>query len=176
MTRYACLLRGINVGGQRKLAMKELIALCESLGFTSVESYLQSGNLVLDSKLGASKLEEKLQSAICAEFGYVDVDVLARTAKDLQSTLDGVPKAWKSHDTATLHFTFLKTAPTALPAENTAFLPDEFSIGENVVFVHCPNGYGRTKLNNSYFERILKVRATTRNWNTTMKLLELTRG
>jgi uncharacterized protein (DUF1697 family) len=170
------MLRGINVSGQRKLVMKELIGLCQSLGFSAVESYLQSGNIVLDSKLDAATLEATLQHAICSEFGYVDVDVLARTALDFQSALNAVPSAWMAHDTATLHFTFTKTPPVVASAEVADFIPDEFSIGENVVYVHCPNGYGKTKLSNSYFERILKLRATTRNWNTTIKLLELTSG
>lgn len=174
MTRYACMLRGVNVSGQRKLTMKELVALCQSLGFTNVVSYLQSGNLVLDSKLDAAKLEKKLEDTIGSEFGYADVDVLVRTEQQLLATLESLPAEWKEHDTATLHFTFTKT-PIGTTAAHGDFLPDEFAAGERVVYVHCPNGYGRTKLNNSYFERILKLRATTRNWNTTNKLYELTR-
>ncbi|MES2164749.1 MAG: DUF1697 domain-containing protein [Pseudomonadota bacterium] len=176
MTRYACMLRGINVSGQRKLAMKELVSLCQSLDFTDVESYLQSGNIVLDTDLDATALEATLERAICSEFGYADVDVLARTAPDILAVLQAVPAAWEAHDTASLYFTFIKTAPAATPAAGAGFLPDEFAVGEKVVYVHCPNGYGKTKLNNNYFEHILKLRATTRNWNTTTKLYQLTGG
>lgn len=175
MTRYACMLRGINVSGQRKIAMKELVGVCQSLGFTEVESYLQSGNIALNSELDAVALETTLERAICREFGYADVDVLARTAADIQAAIDAVPAAWKGRDTATLYFTFLKAEGDAT-VERDSFLPDEFSIGEKVVYVHCPGGYGKTKLNNSYFERVLKLRATTRNWNTTTRLYELARG
>jgi len=176
MTRYACMLRGVNVSGQRKLAMKELVSLCRSLGFAEVESYLQSGNIVLDTDLDAGELEATLERAICSEFGYADVDVLARTAADILAVLKAAPGAWKAHDTANLYFTFIKNAPAATPAAGANFLPDEFVIGEKVVYIHCPNGYGKTKLNNNYFERILKLRATTRNWNTTTKLYQLTVG
>jgi len=176
MTRYACMLRGINVGGQRKVAMKELIDLCLSLGYTGVESYLQSGNIVLNTEQDASALESALQQAICREFAYADVDVLARSAADLQAVLNALPERWKSCDKAALHFTFTKTVPAASISDDASFLPDEFCIGNRVVYIHCPNGYGKTKLNNSFFERKLKLRATTRNWNTTNKLYDLTRG
>ena len=175
MTRYACMLRGINVGGQRKLAMKELLSLCTALGFTDVESYLQSGNLVLDTTLDASALETTLQQAICSEFGYVDVDVLARSAADLAAVLAALPASWTAYDPAALYFTFLKSVPTLEALPGADFLPDEFCLGERVIYVHCPSGYGKTKLNNSYFERKLKLRATTRNWNTTTKLAQRTR-
>ncbi len=172
MTRYACLLRGVNVSGQRKVAMKELVSLCQSLGFSNVESYLQSGNIVLDAPLGAAELEATLEQAIRNEFGYTDIDVLARTAPEIGAVIESMPAAWKTHDTSLLYFTFLKTAPAAV-ASAASFLPDEFEAGEKVIYIHCPGGYGKTKLNNNYFERTLKLRATTRNWNTTVKLYEL---
>lgn len=175
MTRYACMLRGINVSGQRKIAMKELIGVCQSLACSDVESYLQSGNIVLNSDLDVIELETTLERAIFSEFGYADIDVLVRTAPELLAAINAVPPAWKGADTASLYFTFLKTASHA-KVESGSFLPDAFSIGEKVVYVHCPGGYGKTKLNNSYFERALKLRATTRNWNTTTKLYELARG
>src|SRR5476651_613027 len=115
MTRYACMLRGVNVSGQRKLAMKELVSLCRSTGFAEVESYLQSGNIVLDTDLDATALEATLERAICSEFGYADVDVLARTAADILAVLQAVPATWKAHDTASLYFTFTKIAPAATP-------------------------------------------------------------
>lgn len=176
MTRYACMLRGINVAGQRKVAMKELIDLCLSLGYTGVESYLQSGNIVLNTEQDANALESALQQAICREFDYADVDVLARSAADLQTVLKALPENWKSCDKAALHFTFTRTAAAISLTDDAGLLPDEFCIGDRVVYIHCPNGYGKTKLNNSFFERKLKLRATTRNWNTTNKLYELTRG
>ncbi|MBA5637982.1 DUF1697 domain-containing protein [Duganella sp. LX20W] len=175
MTRYACMLRGINVSGQRKIAMKELVGVCQSLACTDVESYLQSGNIVLSSEMEAAELETILERAICSEFGYPDVDVLVRTAPELLAAINAVPPAWKGADTASLYFTFLKAASHA-KVEGDNFLPDAYAIGEKVVYVHCPGGYGKTKLNNSYFERVLKLRATTRNWNTTTKLVELARG
>jgi uncharacterized protein (DUF1697 family) len=175
MARYACMLRGVNVSGQRKVGMKELVSLCQSLGFSNVESYLQSGNIILDSQLGATELEATLEQAIRSEFGYADVDVLVRTAPEIRAVIASLPAGWKAHDTSHLYFTYLKAAPAAT-AHSASFLPDEFAVGEKVIYILCPTGYGKTKLNNNYFERSLKVRATTRNWNTTVKLFELAQG
>lgn len=175
MTRYVCMLRGINVSGRRKIAMKELVSLCQSIGFSKVENYLQSGNIVLDAEMDATELEATLEGALSSEFGYTDIDVIVLTAPEILAAIEALPSAWKEHDTATLYFTFLKASPVVAAAK-TSFLPDEFAVGERVVYVHCPNGYGRTKLNNNFFERTLQVRATTRNWNTTTKLYELAQG
>lgn len=176
MKRYACMLRGVNVSGQRKLTMKELVRACTAAGFSEVESYLQSGNLILSSPLPADKVEDLLQETICNEFGYSDVDVLAWTAKDIAAAINGIPEGWREYDTAKLHFSFVKETSLDGPRASMQpadYLPDELALGKNVAYVHCPNGYGRTKLNNSFVERYLNTRATTRNWNTTTKLYEL---
>jgi len=80
MTRYACLMRAVNVSGARKIKMAELRDLCTSLGYGGVETYLQSGNVILNTKESAAKLAKRLSSAICDEFGYSDVTVLPWTA------------------------------------------------------------------------------------------------
>lgn len=169
--RYVCLLRGINVSGHRKLPMEELLAITTELGCNDAISYLQSGNIVLSTGMDRATLQHRLESEICARFGYADVDVMAWTAAELGEAIGALPPAWKPYDTATLHFTFLKNA-APLGAGRGQHL-DEYVVGTKVVYVYCPNGYGRTKLNNSFFEKLLDTRATTRNWNTTNKLLEL---
>ena len=168
--RYVCLLRGVNVSGYRKLSMKDLLTMVQELGCMNAVSYLQSGNIVLDSSLSADLLQDMLAREICSRFGYADVDVMAWTAAELTEALEAVPQAWQSYDTSLLHFSFLKNG--AGPASGGQNL-DQYVVGKNVVYVYCPNGYGRTKLNNAYFEKLFGTRATTRNWNTTNKLLEL---
>lgn len=168
--RYVCLFRGVNVSGHRKLSMKDLLAMVQELGCTDAVSYLQSGNIVLNSSLSAALLEDMLAREVCSRFGYSDVDVMAWTAVALTATLEALPQAWQSYDTSLMHFSFLKKG--AGPASGSENL-DKYVVGENVVYVYCPNGYGHTKLNNSYFEKLFGTRATTRNWNTTNKLLEL---
>lgn len=174
--RYVCLLRGINVSGHRKLTMKELLDMCGELGFTDTASYLQSGNLILNSDLDRDAVEKRLEQAIRSCFNYPDVDVLAWTGAQLAAALGAIPPAWQGYDTGKLHFSFLKQPPKAGRAALSSYLPDEYALGQQVVYVHCPDGYGRSKLNNTFFEKLFDTRATTRNWNTTNKLLELARS
>ncbi|MCW5321932.1 DUF1697 domain-containing protein [Verminephrobacter aporrectodeae subsp. tuberculatae] len=168
------MLRGINVSGHRKVTMKELLEMCTELKFRNAVSYLQSGNLVFDSTLKAAELESTIEREIASRFGYVDVCVMALTEADLSAVIDGLPKRWRDYDSSKLHFSFLKTAGAQVTnAASQDYLPDEYAVGKRVVYVHCPNGYGRTKLNNSFVERLTGTQATTRNWNTTHHLLEL---
>jgi uncharacterized protein (DUF1697 family) len=154
--------------------MKELVELCLELGFKEVETYLQSGNILLNSDLPQEQIEALVQQGISETLGHPDVDVLAWTAESLGAIISGLPEAWSSYAPSTLHFTFLKQAPVKeMTVDSASFLPDEFAFGDGVVYVHCPQGYGRTKLNNSFFERAAGVRATTRNWNSVNKLYEL---
>lgn len=172
--RYACLLRGINVSGHRKVSMNELLTACTDLGFEHCVSYLQSGNLILDSTLKAADVESALERQISRCFGYADVTVMALTARYIADVIKGVPDNWSEYERSTLHFSFLKEVVTpARSSVSSNYLPDEYVVGKRVVYVHCPNGYGRTRLNNSFFERLLDTQATTRNWNTTSKLLQL---
>lgn len=171
MSTYIAILRGINVSGQKLIKMAELKKLIEQLGYSSVQTYIQSGNIVFNSN--EKKLAEQISAAILKHFGF-DVPVLVlstedwRKAKDQQPFLDKEEKA--------LHLTFLAEAPSAenLSAlKDMAYPPDEYHIIDKVIYLHCPNGYGNTKLSNTFFERKLKVSATTRNWATVNKLLDM---
>jgi uncharacterized protein (DUF1697 family) len=175
--RWATMLRGINVSGHRKVSMKELVAVCEDLGYQDVESYVQSGNLVFDpGKASAKTVAGELEKAIESAFGYPDVDVLLRTDKELSALVKGNPYLTDGADPKTLHVTVLKTKPTKSLSDDGTWSPDGFTVTGRDVYVVCPNGYGRTKLNNSFFESKLGVRATTRNWRTISTLAELTAG
>lgn len=179
MTRYACLLRGVNVSGQRRVKMTELRNLCESLGCADVETYLQSGNVILDSRKAPSKLGQSLSEAIGKEFGHADIDVLVRTADELDALIRANPFLAGGCDPAKLHVTFLDADPAPAAVEaigKDKYLPDAFAAGIKAVYVHCPNGYGNTKLNNAFFEKKLGARGTTRNWQTVNNLLRLVRG
>jgi uncharacterized protein (DUF1697 family) len=171
---YVCLLRGINVSGQRKIAMSELSGLCRSIGFVKVSTYLISGNILLESDLSPEEVRQRLSSAIHDAFHYDDVDVAVLDAHDIDRILTSCPEDMA--DGADWHFTFImessgRNSNEILSGEE--FFPDKYFIGNGVIYVYCPNGYGRTKINNSFFERKLKVRATTRNWKTVNALKEL---
>jgi len=179
MPVYVSLLRAVNVGG-RKLAMTDLRALYEQHGHTDVVTYVQSGNVVsCTGTRSAAAVEQTISAAIADEL-RLDVDVLVRTPKELRSVLNRNPFLKRGRrDLKTLHVTFLSRRPRAAlvgALDESAFSPDEFRIEQREVFVSCPSGYGRTKINNMWFERKLKVPATTRNWATVTKLVELAGG
>jgi uncharacterized protein (DUF1697 family) len=176
--QYISILRGINVGGNRKILMKDLKSLYEGLGFSKVETYIQSGNVIFESeqKLSTTELEVKIQQAITETFGF-DVPVIVRSAEEWTHIVSKSP-FWKEKDVdiEKLHLTILKQIPypeLVMEIKGMKFQPDRFEILGSDVFVYCENGYGRTKITNDFFEKKLKTQATTRNWKTVMKLHEM---
>ena len=170
MNTFISMLRGINVGGQKKIRMTELKSLYESLDLVNVKTYVQSGNVVFDStEQDASKLAELIEAQIEQFFGY-SVSVFIRDVKDFERIIASNPFLnERNEDLAKLHVTFLYSSPLGLKLSDLA-VPnnegDEFFVGDKEIYLFCPKGYGRTKLSNNYFERKLKVAATTRNWKT----------
>jgi len=176
VARYVALLRGINVSGRNKIAMADLKRLCTAAGHTDVVTYVQSGNVVFTSRAGQAKeIAESLSTRIKKDLGF-DVTVLVRTPAELQKVIARNPFADKRHDPKRLHVTFLATATdkaSVRALDGFEAPPDEFHIDGREVYLHTPDGYGRSKLNNTFWERKLKVDATTRNWNTVQACLEL---
>jgi uncharacterized protein (DUF1697 family) len=167
---YVALLRGVNVAGHRPVRMADLRALVESLGHRDVSTYLQSGNVVFSS---AFRDTDELAQEIASTLGGA-VTVLVLPAGELASIVAANP--FPHADTGHLHVTFLADAPE--PARVAAldgdrFAPDAFRLLGRQVYVHAPNGYGRSKLGNAFFERMLGVAATTRNWRTVTALAGL---
>jgi uncharacterized protein (DUF1697 family) len=171
---YAALLRGVNVGGKRALPMAELRTLCLELGHTAVSSYLQSGNLVLASSADPKAIAAGIRGAIAERFG-LDVAVLLRTHPQLAAIAAGCPFA--ADEPAKLHVLFLDDRPKAAalatldPDRSSG---DQFHAAGRELYLHVPNGSGRTRLTLDYFERRLGVTGTARNWNTVLRLVELT--
>jgi uncharacterized protein (DUF1697 family) len=177
MAVFVSLLRGINVSGQRKIRMPELAEAHKSLGFEDVATYLQSGNVVFATKRrGAAEIASSVEGQIRSCFGC-DVTVLIRTPRDLQRIVDGNPySAEAAKDPRKVHVTFLAQRPSRAKLsgiEAPASGDDVFSRGLQEIYLHCPGGYGRTKLNNAFFERKLSMPATTRNWRTVEALHEM---
>jgi uncharacterized protein (DUF1697 family) len=177
MSAYVSMLRGINVGGQKKIRMETLRGLYEGLGFTKVRSYVQSGNVVFEcTEQDPSILGRQIEAQIEQTCGY-PVPVFIRTAHELQEILAGNPFITERNvDPSKIHVTFLFQAPHEMawskltPPTDT---PDEFAPRELAIYLYCPNGYGKTKLSNGFFERKLGVLATTRNWNTVNALYQM---
>jgi uncharacterized protein (DUF1697 family) len=177
---YVSLLRGINVSGRNRIAMADLRALYEAQGHTNVTTYVQSGNVVSTSRSKSeAKVAGAIEQAVAHDLGW-EVTVLVRTAAALGRVLAANPFASGPADRTKLHVTFLRDEPAgaavsavAAPAVAAKFAPDEFVIAAREVYLHCPNGYGNTKINNAFFEKKLGVAATTRNWKTVTQLAEL---
>lgn len=177
MPKYISLLRGVNVAGKNKIKMLELRELYESLGFTDVVSYIQSGNVIFsspnDNKIS---LSESITSKVAAIFG-IKVAVLIKTKKELQRIITNNPFVTNAdQDISKLHVTLLfkKATDKAIHKLHTVPLKnDQFQALADAICLYCPNGYGRTKLTNTYLERVLDVPATTRNFKTIRTLHEL---
>ncbi|MDQ1418687.1 MAG: hypothetical protein QOJ52_649 [Acidimicrobiaceae bacterium] len=180
MTVYIAMLRGINVTGHNKVAMKDLRALFEALPAEDVKTYVQSGNVVFESHaVDATGIALAAEARIRTRLGLT-VTVVVRTSDEFNEVLSGNPLL-ADRDPAFMHVTFLAASPdgdrvAALEAGGEVGAPDEFRLLGRQVYLYCPNGYGRTKLNNAFFERKLAVAATTRNWRTVTNLAALTRG
>jgi uncharacterized protein (DUF1697 family) len=171
------LLRGINVSGQKTIRMPELKTLYESLGFSHVATYLQSGNVVFDCAIPeASTVAAMIEQAIERHFGFT-VSVLIRNGDDFGRIIEGNPFFPQTkEDPERLYVTFLSELPPAgalKSLETPIDTTDEYFLSGKEVYLFCPDGYGRTKLSNSFFERKLKVAATTRNWKTVNALYEM---
>jgi uncharacterized protein (DUF1697 family) len=176
--RYVALLRGINLGGHNRVLMPDLRALFASLGAEDVVTHVQSGNVIFKSANGPGKLTDAIEKRIRRDLG-LSVTVLLRTRPQLAKVLAGNPFAAGGNESTKLHVTFLAEKPDLarvreLDPERAQ--PDEFQVVGQEIYLHCPNGYGRSKLTNAYFEKQLGVAATTRNWKTVTKLAELVRA
>ncbi|MER7110810.1 DUF1697 domain-containing protein [Streptomyces sp. NPDC000229] len=179
-TRYAALLRGINVGGHKKVPMAQLRALLTELGHSDVQTYLQSGNAAFTSASGAEDaLAEELGAAIEKRFGF-GVDCLVRGGPYLRAVADACPFPAAELEAKQLHVTYLSAPVTAdrfAGLDQAAFLPEEFRLGDRALYLYAPEGLGRSKLAEALSRPALLsgTTATTRNWNTVVKLVELTR-
>jgi len=182
MNAYISILRGINVSGKNKIRMVELRSLYEKIGFKDVQTDIPSGNVVFSVKSTKPKyLEVQIAKEIQTAFGY-KASVIVRTLDVWEATVHNNPftKDTEKEDKF-LHVTFLSN-PIALERIDTEKIMkkkrprEEVSFSKNAVYLYCPKGYGRTKLNNNFFERKLKTPATTRNWKTTKRLLKMAQG
>lgn len=175
MAVFLSILRGINVSGQKKIVMKDLKALYESLGFGKVATYIQSGNVVFEHEQAADTkvMEVKIKQEISKKYGF-DVPVFVKTFDELLPIVNENPFLKKENiETDKLHVTFLADFPKQEMIDKILavnYLPDQFIIVGKEIYLYCPEGYGNTKLSHSFFESKLKVTATTRNWKTVNEL------
>jgi uncharacterized protein (DUF1697 family) len=170
MPIYIAMLRGINVGGHKKIKMEQLRASLEAMGLEQVKTYIQSGNVVFKTGRGsAAALSKKIEAAILRDFGH-SVSVIARTADELDRTIAANPFLKEPNvDPEKLHVMFLSEEPALSALEKLQSLtmaPDQFrSLGRELHF-YLPNGVAESVLMKKPVDRILAVATTTRNWRT----------
>lgn len=174
MSRFLALFRGVNVSGQKKIIMTDLKKLFEGLGYSNVVTYIQSGNVVFESDASVDAAD--IQREVEKKYDF-DIEVLVFEMDDMTSVITKNPfLKEKGFDNEKLHVTLLDNVPDSTLIGKLAkeeFGGDRYSIEGRAIYVYCPVGYGRTKLTNNFFERKLKVNATTRNWKTINELLKL---
>ncbi|HJV77588.1 MAG TPA: DUF1697 domain-containing protein [Paludibacter sp.] len=177
MKTYISILRGINIGGHKMIKMEALRQLYVSLGYDDVQSYIQSGNVIFrTSEINAQILEKTISEKILRTFGF-EVRVLALTVDELRNALEKNPfRADLLKDSKKMHLTFLSAVPEKTYLDSISpsdYAPDEFWHSGRIIYVHCPTGYGNTKLTTNFFENKLKLTATSRNMKTATELLAI---
>lgn len=175
--KYISILRGINVGGNRKILMADLKAMYEDLGFTNVSTYIQSGNVIFNtSNTNPRKLEDKIKNSIADKFGF-DVPVIIRSIEEMKQVVSENPFLNNAYfDPKKLYVTFLSASIDSVHENNIIpqdYLPDQFKILGQHIYVYYAEKISSSKLIQSLFEKQYKVTATTRNWNSVNKLVEI---
>jgi uncharacterized protein (DUF1697 family) len=173
---YVALLRGVNVGGARPLPMERLRALFAEAGANSVESFIQSGNVVFAAtEAQAPQILADVSARIRQEFGFA-APIVLRDATAWQTLIDSNPFLGDGADPNTLHALCLSETPSreALDRLDPRRSPgDEFEVRGRDIYLRLPSGVARTKLTNAWFDSKLRVTSTLRNWRTVLKLGEL---
>ncbi|MGY1914128.1 DUF1697 domain-containing protein [Blastococcus sp. SYSU DS0973] len=174
-TRYVALLRAINLGVTRRVAMPRLREVLTDRGYGAVRTHLASGNLLLDSPLAEADLAAELTKAIGEEFG-LDVPVVVRTADELAAVLAADPLGHVATDPSRYSVTFF---PEPLQPERVAALPPgdggDYVVRGRELYLWLPDGMQHGPMGGWTWDRLLGAAGTNRNWNTVRKLVELTR-
>lgn len=176
MARYVALLRGINLGPHRRIAMQDLRALLADLGYTDVATLLQSGNAVFTSpRRQVDKVTAEVEQAISDRLG-MPVRCLLRTAAELASVVEANPFPRHATQGAKLMVSFLAgrvDQARFAEVEQDRFAPDEFVATDREVYLWLPNGMSGSRIPIDFWDKQVGLMSTTRNWNTVTKLLAM---
>ncbi|MGA2414474.1 MAG: DUF1697 domain-containing protein [Candidatus Sulfotelmatobacter sp.] len=180
MAIYIAMLRGINLGGHKKIKMDALRQTFEKLGFEQVQTYIQSGNVVFQAgKTSAAALSKRIEEKIVEDFGF-SASVICRSVDELGAVVARNPLLkQRGIDPEKLHVTFL-SEPPALPAwkqlEALIAAPDQARFLGKEIYFYLPNGVSQSILMKRPVDRLLGVITTTRNWRTVNRLREMCKG
>jgi uncharacterized protein (DUF1697 family) len=177
MPIYISLLRGINVGGHKRIKMDQLRKSFEALGFEQVKTYIQSGNVVFKAgKSSPAALSKKIEERIVKDFGF-SASVITRTADEISQMITKNPfLKQRGIDPARLHVMFLSEPPAPAALKKLAEVtvaPDQCHCSAQEIYFYLPNGVSKSVLWNSPVDRILAVVTTTRNWKAVNSLHQM---
>jgi uncharacterized protein (DUF1697 family) len=173
---YVAFLRAVNVGGRNAVPMAALRRLLETLGYTDVRTYLRSGNAVFGAAAGEAAVAEALAASVSAELG-VTVGVSVRSADELAGTVDANPFPSAAQEPKSLHVVFLPAPPAAsrwARLDASRYAPEELATVGRDVYLHLPDGIGRSKLASAVGRAFPD--GTARNWQTVTALAAMTAG
>jgi uncharacterized protein (DUF1697 family) len=169
MPRLVALLRGINLGGKRRVAMADLRALLEALGYGDVRTLLQSGNAVFTAR--RANVRRELEAALAKRFG-MEIDVVLRTMDELRAVVDADPFGAEVTDPRRYFVVFVEGKADVSGLDGVELGPDRFVAGEREIYAWCPEGMQGSRLMRELGKPRLARTATVRNWSTVTKLLE----
>lgn len=173
---HVALLRAVNVGGKNRLPMKVLADIFSESGAADVQTYIQSGNVVFQAAPAlAVRLPSVVATAISTRLGF-EVPVIVRSAAEFRRLTRDNPFLGDSVDTSKLHVAFLADRTDAARAgalDPGPASPDELEVRGSEVYLHCPNGIGRSRLTTGYLDSRLATTSTIRNWRTVLKLVDM---
>ena len=176
MKLFVLLLRGINVSGQKKLKMSDLAEAATSWGLADVKTYIQSGNMLFRSEKQIPSLEQLIENRMLQKFG-MEVTAIVIEAETLAAIYSANPfSTFEASRPKSLYYVFLDRVPDEdlwQSLRQKTFENEDFELRGRTIYLDCRAGYGKARCNNNFFEKQLKLRATTRNLNTVRKLLEL---
>jgi len=172
MKTYIVLFRGINVGGNHMLPMKELKVVLEQNGCEGVQTYIQSGNVILNSSLSDGQLAKRLSAAVSKSHGF-EPRVMVLTSAELERAAAANPFPAAHENPKSVHLFFLDSVPKKPDLKSLEALKiksEEFALKGKVFYVHTPEGLGTSKLV-ARIEKFLGVQGTARNWRTVTTLI-----
>ena len=176
MKTYIVLLRAVMPTGKNKVPMAQLREVLSKAGFGNVQTYIQSGNALVDTDLSAKEVETRLHDLIKKHIG-ADLAVLARTATQVKKLLSENPFK-VGYDMSRVFFVLFEKPPSAKKVKELLandYSPERLAITKNAAYMYIPGTYGRGILSGGFLEKKLDVPATMRNFNTISKLIEMSK-
>jgi uncharacterized protein (DUF1697 family) len=178
MPTYIALLRAVNVGGTNKLPMADFRRMLAGLGYRRVETYIQSGNAVFDADAPIASVTKSVADGLARLVGR-PVELILWSHDALTRAIAANPFATEAAaDGARVHAMFLSAVPAAGADEGLKRIParnDRYHLAGDVLYLHLPDGAGESKFTVKTLDRILGVTSTARNWNTVLKLHEMSK-